>query len=81
LRFAELGGTIQAVVDRRLHLHLDLNLEGEPVSGVVRLSEGEPLRFTGYAALIATVQSIRAERARGVAPERPRVTDSAARMP
>ncbi|HUO70597.1 MAG TPA: hypothetical protein VMU39_07455 [Solirubrobacteraceae bacterium] len=47
--------------DRRMHLHLDLDVDGEPVSGQVGLVDAQPHEFTGYASLIATLESIRAE--------------------
>jgi hypothetical protein len=54
-----------------MQLRLELDLDGEPVSGQVGLSHAEPRDFIGYAALIATLHSIRAEEsecARGAAP-------------
>ena len=44
----------------RLRLHLDLDRDGEPVSGHVGLVGAEPWPFTGYADLIAKLQAIRA---------------------
>jgi hypothetical protein len=43
-----------------MHLHLDLDIEAEPISGYVSLGGSEPHEFTGYASLIATLQSLRA---------------------
>jgi hypothetical protein len=51
--------TISAVGDR-LRLHLDLERDGEPVSGHVGLADADSLPFTGYADLIAKLQAIRA---------------------
>jgi hypothetical protein len=48
-------------VGDRLHVYLDLDRDGEPVSGHVGLVDGERWRFTGYADLIAKLQAIRAE--------------------
>ncbi len=44
-----------------MYLHLDLDVEAEPISGYVGLRDSEPHAFTGYASLIATLQSLRAE--------------------
>ena len=46
-----------------MHLHLDLDLDAEPVCGQVGLIDAPARQFMGYAALIATLQSIRAEHA------------------
>ena len=56
--------------DRRMHLHLDLDVDAEPISGQVGLIDAQPHQFTGYASLIATLQSIRIEQA-GAAPALP----------
>jgi hypothetical protein len=42
-----------------MHLDLDLDLDAEPVTGHVGRDGGEPRSFTGYASLIAAVESIR----------------------
>jgi hypothetical protein len=46
-----------------MQVHLDLDVDAEPVSGNVRLIDAEPHDFTGYASLIATLQSLRAQAA------------------
>jgi hypothetical protein len=46
---------------RRMHLLLELDLDSEPVSGEVGLVGAEQHSFTGYANLIATLQSIRTD--------------------
>ena len=51
--------------DRRMHLRLDLDVDAEPICGQVGLIDAQPHQFTGYASLIATLQSIRAEEADG----------------
>jgi hypothetical protein len=43
------------------HLLLDLDLGSEPVKGSVGAEGDEPLGFTGYAGLIAALQTIRAD--------------------
>jgi hypothetical protein len=43
------------------HLLLELDLGSEPVTGSVGAEGGEPLGFTGYAGLIAALQTIRAD--------------------
>jgi hypothetical protein len=45
---------------RIAHLHLDLDLDAEPISGCVTLEDGEPLGFTGYTGLISALEAIRA---------------------
>ena len=45
---------------RTAHLHLDLDLDAEPISGRLALEGAEPLSFTGYTGLIAALESIRA---------------------
>jgi hypothetical protein len=51
--------------DRGPHLRIDLDLifdlDEAHVSGTVAVDRGEPRGFTGYAALIAVIQSIRTE--------------------
>ena len=49
------------MADRRLHLQLEVDLDGEPICGKVGLADAPPHGFTGYASLIATLQSLRAE--------------------
>jgi hypothetical protein len=43
-----------------MHLRLDLDPSSDPVSGRVGLVGTAPREFTGYASLIATLESIRA---------------------
>jgi hypothetical protein len=45
---------------RTAHLHLDLDLEAEPISGRISLEDGEPLPFVGYTGLISALEAIRA---------------------
>jgi hypothetical protein len=51
----------RAVGERRTHLDLDLVLDGESVSGRLALAGAEPRPFSGYAGLIAAVESLRAD--------------------
>lgn len=44
---------------RTAHLRLDLDLDAEPISGLVRVDGAEPVAFTGYTGLIAALESIR----------------------
>jgi hypothetical protein len=45
---------------RTAHLHLDIDLDAEPISGRLALEDAEPLPFTGYTGLIAALEAIRA---------------------
>jgi hypothetical protein len=51
------------------HLLLDLDLGTEPVTGSVGAEGAEPLGFTGYAGLIAALQTIRSDEAGAFDPE------------
>jgi hypothetical protein len=53
-------GSIGGVHDGAMHLLLDLDPSSDPVSGRVGLVGITPQTFTGYANLIATLESIRA---------------------
>jgi hypothetical protein len=44
---------------RTAHLQLDLDLDDEPISGRIAVDGDEPVAFTGYTGLIATLESIR----------------------
>lgn len=45
---------------RIAHLRLEVDLDTEPITGYVESPDTRPHEFTGYAGLIATLQSIRA---------------------
>jgi hypothetical protein len=45
---------------RTAHLHLDLDLDAEPITGCVAIEDGEQLAFTGYTGLISALEAIRA---------------------
>jgi hypothetical protein len=66
MRVLAAGWMISGMGDRRMQLRLELDVEGEPVSGEVWLADAEPLGFTGYAGLIATLQAIRSGESGGV---------------
>lgn len=51
------------------HLLLDLDLGSDPVKGSVGAEGAEPLGFTGYAGLIAALQTIRADESFALEPE------------
>ena len=51
------------------HLLLDLDLGSDPVKGSVGAEGSEPLGFTGYAGLIAALQTIRADEFFALEPE------------
>jgi hypothetical protein len=53
----------------RLSLKLVLDLGSEPVCGEVGRADGELQSFTGYASLIATLQSIATDWADGPSPD------------
>jgi hypothetical protein len=42
---------------RQLRLHVDF--DGDPIAGQIWSDDTEPRRFTGYASLIAVLESIR----------------------
>jgi hypothetical protein len=56
---------IPRVLEGAMHLLLDLDPDSEPVRGQVGLADGKPRRFIGYADLIATLESIRADESTG----------------
>jgi hypothetical protein len=56
-------GRIPLMEGGRTHLHLVLDLGGEPISGRVGAEDAETHGFTGYMGLIAVLQSIRAAEA------------------
>jgi hypothetical protein len=62
------------VVEGAMHLVLDLDPDSEPVRGQVGPVNAAPTSFTGYAELIATLESIRAAASlgRGAPPDRSR---------
>ena len=45
---------------RTAHLRLEVDLDTEPITGYVAAPDTRPHEFTGYAGLIAALQSIRA---------------------
>jgi hypothetical protein len=45
-----------------MHLRLDLDPDSDPVSGQLSLAGSVPRSFTGYADLIATLESIRKDK-------------------
>lgn len=54
----------------RIHLGLDLDLDGHPIAGELTPPGGSPRPFTGYAGLIAAVETIREGRAPGAGSDR-----------
>ena len=49
----------QRMGTRRTHLHLEFDADAEPISGHVGHTGADARPFTGYASLIAALQSIR----------------------
>ena len=42
------------------HLHLEIDVESDPISGAVSEPEGTPHRFTGWIELVAAIERARA---------------------
>jgi hypothetical protein len=74
MRICAARSIIAAVVEGPMHLVLDLDRDSEPVRGQVGPADAAPTSFTGYAELIATLESIRAAESvgRGAPPDRSR---------
>ena len=72
MRMAAVGSIIAGVLEGAMHLVLDLDPDSEPVRGQVGPANAAPRSFTGYADLIATLESIRAgeSAARAVSPQK-----------
>ena len=59
MRSGGVARTMTRMEDPRTRITLDLQLSGNPVEGELAFEDSEPRSFTGYAGLIAALETFR----------------------